>query len=371
MRFINFNLAQDDATVVTSSSNKSNYPALNIKHEFRNKIWRSNANGYFLVNSSNNKIDFKETAMGGELTATLTSGNYTASTLAAEIKTQMESVSVDTFTVTYSQVTGLWTIASSGSYLSLLINSGTNQANNTLKNSLGYSNTDRTGQVSYVGTTVAIHTQEHITFDMITSEDVDSVCLLWPKEDGIKLSSTAVLKVQANATNSWTSPAVDQTLTINNTYVVASHFFSTPQSYRYWRIVIIDPTNANLEVTLGVAVIGKSLDIQNPDIGFEFEVADQSKVVTNAFGNQYVDEYPSKSTLSIKYGLLDYDEAQALENAYRINGTRIPVFVTVDHEDTTFDKNHFLIYGKMVKPQKISQIHYKYFGSDLVVEEIS
>src|SRR4051812_33410514 len=55
-------------------------------------------------------------------------------------------------------------------------------------------------------------TSEWVVFDVVTTEPIDSVVLLWSKEDGIRLSNTAVVKIQANATNVWTSPAVDQTL---------------------------------------------------------------------------------------------------------------------------------------------------------------
>lgn len=371
MRFVNFNYSQQNETVISASSSNPNYPVENIRHEFRNKVWRSNRNGYFLIDSSNNKINFKEAAMGSELTATIPNGNYTASTLAAEIKTQLEVSGADTYTVSYSQTTGLWTISSNGTHLSLLVNTGTNQANCLLKNSLGFSNTDKTGSLSYTGARISIHTQEHITFDLRTTEEINSLALFWPKEDGIKLSSTAEIRVQANATNTWTSPAIDEVVQIDNDYVVATHFFTNDVSYRYWRVVIKDPANANLFISLGVVVLGKALDIQDPAVGFEFQIADTSKVTENLFGNQYVDEYPTKSTLSIKYDLLDYEDARQLQLAYAANGNRKPVFATIDHTDSVFNKNHFLIYGKMINPNKVSQIRYKYFGSDLVIEEIS
>jgi hypothetical protein len=105
---------------------------------------------------------------------------------------------------------------------------------------------------------------------MITTEEIDSVVILWPKEDGIRLSDTAVVKIQANATDSWGSPAVDQTLTIDNTYMVASHYFSTDQSYRYWRVVIEDVGNPYGYVELGMVWFGKSLSIQKAKNGFKF-----------------------------------------------------------------------------------------------------
>lgn len=371
MRFINFNYAQQDETNVSVSSANVNYPASNIKHEFRNKSWRSNANGYFLINSTNNKIDFKESAMGSELTATISSGSYTATTLAAEVVTQLEVAGAEEYACSFSSVTGLWTITSSGSYLSLLINSGTNTATNLLKISLGFSNTDKTGALTYTGSNIAIHTQEHLTFDLRTVEDINSVCLLWPKMDGIKLSSSAVIRLQANATDVWTSPAVNEVMTFDTTYLTATHFFTTDKSYRYWRVVIIDPANANLFVELGVVVLGKSLDIVNPDNGFEYTLEDQSKITANQFGNQFTDEYPNKATLSIQYSVLEYAESQALENAYRQNGNKKPVLVTIDEAGTTFNKNHYLIYGKMIKPSTAKHVYYQYLTSDLVIEEVS
>lgn len=44
---------------------------------------------YIVIDSDNNKIDFKKTSGGSELTATLTAGTYTPSALATEIGTQM------------------------------------------------------------------------------------------------------------------------------------------------------------------------------------------------------------------------------------------------------------------------------------------
>ncbi len=73
--------------------------------------------------------------------------------------------------------------------------------------------------------TVSGTTTLALVFDMVTTEEIDSVVLMWPKEDGIRLSGTATVKIQASATNVWTTPAVDQTVTIDNTYMLGSHFF--------------------------------------------------------------------------------------------------------------------------------------------------
>lgn len=215
-------------------------------------------------------------------------------------------------------------------------------------------------------------TSEWVKFDMLTSEPVDSVVILWPKEDGIKLSDSAVVKVQANATNVWTSPAVDETLTIDNTYSIASHYFTSDQSYRYWRVVVEDPGNPWGYLELGVVWIGKSLSIQNAQNGFSYRLLDRSKVTTTDFGHQYVDEYPQSAQLELNYAYLDYDDVQELENAYRVNGNRLPVFVTIDESETALDKNHFAIYGKFASSFGLGHVNYNLFNADgVTIEELS
>lgn len=60
-------------------------------------------------------------------------------------------------------------------------------------------------------------------------------------------SASAVVKIQANATDAWTSPSVDVTLTLADLLV---YFWSTPQTYRYWRLYVVDsdPVAEYLEV---------------------------------------------------------------------------------------------------------------------------
>lgn len=213
---------------------------------------------------------------------------------------------------------------------------------------------------------------ESVVFDMVTSEPIDSVVLLWPKEDGIRLSNTAVVKIQANATNVWTSPAIDQTLVIDNTYVVASHFFTSDQSYRYWRVIIQDPGNPNGFVELGVVWLGKGLPLEATQNGFKFSLLDPSNVTTTDFGHTYVDEYPLLSTLDFTYQYLDYEVVQALENAFRANGTKLPVLVVLDVEESVFNKNHFLVYGKFKNAFGLQHYIYNILNPDsLTITELA
>lgn len=370
MRLIGYNYSQKSETLVTSSSASVNFPVSNIKKEHRAKEWRSNINGNFEITSSNNKINFKESAMGSEKTATISDGTYTGLTLAAEIKSAMQSAGSETYTVSFSQTTGLWTILSSGSYFSLLNSTGTNQSTSLLKLCLGFPNTDKTGALTYTASNIAIHTSEAVTMDLITTESIDSVVLLWAKEDGIKLSNNAVIKIQANATNTWTSPAVDQTLIINNDYEIASYYFTSDQNYRFWRVVVTDPSNVNLYVNLGVVVLGKAEICDNPDNGFVYTIADQSKITSTDFGHEYVDEYPELSQLELNFNVLDYDSAKAFDSIYRQVGSRLPVFVALDHAGSVYNKDHFSIYGKFRTSLALTHISFDLFQGKLSIGEV-
>ena len=211
-----------------------------------------------------------------------------------------------------------------------------------------------------------------VVFDLKTAEEIDSVVLLWPKEDGIRLSNTATITVQANATDEWSSPAVSETLSIDNTYVLASHFFSQPKEYRYWRVVIDDPGNPYGFVELGLVWLGKGLPIDNMQNGFKFELVDASKTTRTEFGHEFVDEYPLYASIEFSYANMDYDQIEILDNAFRENSVRKPVLIVVDPSEAVFSSNHFLIYGKFSPRLGIGHVNYDIMNAEgLRIVELS
>lgn len=100
-----------------------------------------------IIDETNNKIDFRETS-SSSLVATLTPGSYTPTALCAEIKTQMEAVGAETYTVSFNSLTRKFTIAHGGAYLDLLFDSGVN-INASVSEILGYNLKDYQGTTSY------------------------------------------------------------------------------------------------------------------------------------------------------------------------------------------------------------------------------
>ena len=369
LRILDYNYPFKDNVEITASSQNADFPASNVGHEFRAKVWRSS--GYFVIDATNNKINFKETGGGPELTATVVVGNYSVTSLALAIKTAMEAASVNarTYTISQSSVSGKWTIAGS-TFLSLLFSTGTDSST-SIRVAIGFGINDFTASTSYTGPITAIHTEEGVVFDIQSAEEIDTLGLVFDPRAGIKLSDSAVVTLQGNASDSWVTPLYSQVLTIDNTDSLFTLFLAIPQEHRFWRIKVVDPQNYNLYVELGTVMLGKARDIGRcPDNGFDIKYNDQSKIESNAYGNKFVDIYPQKKVLNINFNIFDYDVKKQIEESFALVGNREPIFVMIDPLETIFDKDDMSIYGKYDKDVSFKHIVRNYFSSGLTIEEV-
>jgi hypothetical protein len=367
-RFLDDNYAFDSSSAITATSEDINFPVSNMTKHLRSRVWRSS--GYFVIGSTNNSIDFLEVALGTEFNATITSGSYTPDELATEIKTQLEAVGAETYTVTYSAVTGKWTIATAGSFLSLLWDTGTNEAT-TIGNTLGFSTaSDSTGSTSYLGGNIAIHTEEAVVFDLQTATQIDSFALLFDPADLSKMTQDVVIKLQASATNSWASPPYEQTLSIDANYDVITLFLASPQTYRYWRVKIVDPKNPYLYVEIAKVILAKATQLtQTPEIGFTDSMVDNALETRNNFGHQYFDDYPIQRQIDFTYSVLTEADVQTLQQMYKRLGKSIPMGIALDTQASLFDKDRFFLYGRFNGDIKVKQNFYTYFDTAFSVKE--
>jgi len=367
-KIVDFNYCFQDEVDILASSQSAEFPSENLRHEFRSKSWRSKGN--FILTALNNKIDFKETGGGPEITATVPVGTYTSLTLSAAIKAAMESVTLNarTYTVSWSGQTGKWTILGS-TYLDILFSTGTSAAT-SIRSVIGFGASDFTGAITYTGPLIAIHTEESVVFDLQTTESIDIFAMLFDPEIGVKFSDTAVLTLEANATNSWAAPAYSQVLGIDLTYDHATVFMVAPESYRFWRIKIVDPQNPYLYVEIGSVVLGLNSDIGRcPDNGFDLTWDDGSTAEKTKYGNTYVDEFPIAGRLAFNFNVMDYTSVKALEAIFLRVGNKVPIFVSLDSTETLFDKDHFAMIGRMQDKFGLKHIKRDYFAASIVIEE--
>ncbi len=375
-RIMDVNRVLDSSVVITESSEDTSFPSTNFQKTSRSQTWRTTGN--FVIDASNNKIDFDEG--GGELNATLVNATYTPTTLAAEIKTQLEATGAETYTITFSTSTGKWTIlhANGAGTLSLLWKTGTNGADGTdthVGTTIGFSDaaddTGATPTTGYTGDNIAIHTEEWVVFNFGSAMTVDSVALPYDPVIGVTLSTGAVVKIQANASDSWTSPSVDVTLSLDTDDDVFTHFFTSTQNFQYWRLHIVDVANVNLHVEIPLLILSAATTLtQAPEIGFTYARNDQSSIRRTDFGHLYADVRPKLRSMSFSYKNMLIADIETLINLFNTVGSTTPFAIAVDPTEDLFDKDRFFIYGTLDKTFSVKHVITTIFDSGLSMNEV-
>ncbi len=110
---------------------------------------------YLVIDSTNNKFDFKKVNAGSIITATLTAGSYTPAQLITHVATQVTTAaSGPTITGSYSATSKLFTLTSDGAGTTVFqpfFATGTNQLT-SVHGLLGFDDTDLTGALTYSST---------------------------------------------------------------------------------------------------------------------------------------------------------------------------------------------------------------------------
>jgi hypothetical protein len=366
-RFVDFNYPFKDNVAITATSEDVNFPVTNAGDPIRGRVWRSS--GYFEITNSNNTIDFKESALGPELNATVATGKYSVSELETAIKNGLESGGSQIYTVAFNSNTGTWSITTDGAYLDILFSTGSNVLS-SIRDDIGFSDIDYSGNTTYSGSFVALHTEERVIVDIQTTEAVDSFAVVFDPLVGINYSDEAVLKLKANHADEWTSPQVDITLSIDETYGVITHYFDEDQDYRFWCFEIVDPKNPNLYVECHTLVVGKSNTFTRiPDNGFRYRRVDESKIVRSDYNNQYVDEKLQVASIEFNFGIFEYPQAQQFWEFFARVGSKEPVFCAIDVDEDMFDKDNFYLYGRLEKNLDLRHRIINYFRSKLRITE--
>ena len=366
-RILDTNYFFSSSYTMTVSSEDADFPKENLRNYLRSKVWRTTPGSNYVIDATNNKLDFTEG--GGELTATISSGTYTATTLCTEIDTRVTAAGAGSYTVTYSTTTGKFTIVKSAGTFTLKWATGTNTAT-SIRTAIGFSNADDTGALTYTSDTVALHTEEWVKLDLGSAKNVDSVAVIFDGVDGVRLSASAVVKIQGNATDAWTAPSVDTTLSLDASYDVMTHFYSSAQSYRWWRLKIVDVDNSNLFVEIPKVVLSSATQLgQVPEVGFRNKIVDGSKKAENEYGHSYFDIYPSRRYLRFMFKALSSADIETMFLMFQTVGKHTPVCVSLDSTATLFDKDRFFLYGRFTTDFDAQHEFYDRFNLEMEIAE--
>lgn len=318
------------------SSQKAAYPVSNVYDlERRRKAWRSD--GYWDLTGAVT-IVFQESA-GVNLTATLAATEYTSNTdLYAAIKTALEDAGVGTYTVARDATTGrikiTQSVAGGATVFRLMWTSAS-----ALGALLGYdTSADDTGATEYEADLLRIHTSEWLEWDLGLPSNPTAFVALGERDTPIPISPNATVKLQANHTRNWSSPAVDLTLTYRDNilaYLDADGIGGTGAGYRYWRLVITDVENPNLYVQLGVAWLGRHVEISRgcPEFPLELQHKDYSDVQETESGQRYTAARSLTDIIPLTWAVLDTETKEALQNVWAFYARHSAFLVSMDPDN--------------------------------------
>lgn len=163
---------------------------------------------------------------------------------------------------------------------------------------------------------------EWLKFDFGAAAAVRAFALV-----GHNLTAAATIKIQANATDVWTAPSIDVTLTYHADNLV--YLWTADQSYRFWRLSIIDAGNPDGYVQVGRIFLGQTA---TPDRNFKTwsrEPVDPTTITRSYDGAEAFDRRTG-------YDLLAFDFERVLTAAfdelYRAVGLKTYFFVIADYD---------------------------------------
>lgn len=135
---------------------------------------------------------------------------------------------------------------------------------------------------------------EWIKFDFGSAQAVRAFALV-----GHNFTSGATVKIQANATDVWTSPSIDVTLTYHADNLV--YLWSSDQSYRYWRISIEDGSNPDGYVEIGRVFLGPTTIPERNFIRWGKERIDPTTITRSYDGAESFDERTAYDRLTFEF----------------------------------------------------------------------
>jgi hypothetical protein len=154
-------------------------------------------------------------------------------------------------------------------------------------------------------------------------------------------SGAGYIKIQANATDVWTAPTLDQSFTYSAGLMWVA--FGT-QSLRYWRFAIGDASNPDTVIKIGRLGLGTYFDLTNwAQSEFTRRIVDTSTVEKSVTGQDYGDERITYLEYDFTFPYLADTERVLLETMYRLVKRVKPVLFIANPSDTTLGPSYCTI----------------------------
>lgn len=372
IRFGNNNFAEAPNVAPTASSELAGFPLSNAQNPSRSKVWKPA--GSFTIDTNNNKFYIND---GTSKEVTLDSGTYASGTaLATEIQTKLNAAITPTATVTYNTTTFFFEFSFTSS-VTLEVSNSTSAVWDTI----GFVHpADITG-TDIDADDLRIHSSEYATFDFGYPADISFFAMIPPADRTLGLTNSATVKVQANNIDDFSaSIPYEQTATVTPNgiflFLDTSNNDDDLPSFRFWRVEIIDRTNAlgSDFLNIGNIYLGTftTIEARNIQAGFNKELRDPTLVSQSDSGVLFFDDrtkFREYRGLELLY--LSASDRAELENLINNQGISNPFYLALDPTlAVSATTDELVIYGVFTEMPSLVHVKKDVYSLSMNVREV-
>jgi len=352
----------------TYSSQMSGYPVTNILNTNRDKIWKPA--GYFLINSSNEKIYIND---GADKTATITNSGYTSPTAFATAVTTALNVVSSNWTCSYNDVAGSYKFKLTRSSGTAVLRQ--TQTTSAAWDTLGYKGATDISGSPFTADEQRNHTSEFLQIDLGVQTEVGFFAAIGPLDEIFGLSAAGTLKVMGNNVNDWTSPGYTKTLTASAKGLIANFDDTVNTYYRFWRFEYIDRMNGlgPEGISIGHIYIGgyETITSSNVQRGLSRQIIDPSIKNDSESGKRYFDTRPRYEEFSdisiVNMTAADKDIVEQIGYDY---GLRTPLFVSFDPAlRISTDETEYTRFLYFINMPRVNHLFKDYYAMSMAFAE--
>lgn len=158
-------------------------------------------------------------------------------------------------------------------------------------------------RLTKIGRTLDVDDQTFL-FSFSAAIDADYFTIL-----NHNFTDSATVKIQANTSDSWGSPALDETLTVEDTIIIN---FSSTETYQYWRLYVDDPTNTDGYLEFSYCYLGEELVMPGMNRAMIIPYKSNSIATKSQSGQLYGDRRLKYKAAQITFNIVDETERQSI-----------------------------------------------------------
>ena len=170
---------------------------------------------------------------------------------------------------------------------------------------------------------------------------------------GSNLTENATVSIQANATDVWTSPSVNEELTFskdvkasidaNQSIGVWSKQFDTTQTYKYWRIVFVDSTNTDNYIKVGRVFMDEALVMPGMSVNQVFKIDTNSVQTYSTSGQVYGLKRLQYNGVSFNFPSVEDSDKKDIEEFYYKTDIITPYMMMVWEKSLSIQKPLYVV----------------------------